>query len=118
MTDMPMFREPGQDQTFTDVPAVEHRAPKPHETSRTTETTETIVPLPHDNAKPDTAAKGTTTERPAGGRAKKRQSPRHFPVNTVTAHPKALAKAKELIADNPSYTKITPGDVPGSVIIR
>lgn len=112
MTDMPVFREPGQDPTFTHVTAAERGSTNPPEI------TETIVPLPSDTAELDTTAEESIATRPVGSQAEKRRSSRRFPVNTVTAHPKALAKAQELIAANPSYTKITPGDIPGSVIIR
>lgn len=41
-----------------------------------------------------------------------------FAVEHVKPHPVALATARRIIEANPTYTKILPGDEPGSVIIR
>jgi len=41
-----------------------------------------------------------------------------FPVHVVKPHPLAFERAQEIIEANDSYTKILPGDEPGTVIVR
>lgn len=56
--------------------------------------------------------------RPRTQRARKNQEP-VFPVHTVTPHPLAVQRAQEILdASGGTYTKILPGDEPGTIIIR
>lgn len=56
-----------------------------------------------------------TKQRPTTARKNQQQT---FPVHVVKPHPLAFARAQEIIEANDSYTKILPGDEPGTVIVR
>lgn len=114
MGDMPVFQEPGGERATDGGQATKSDGTKPCELPGAAEVPETAPPLPSDMGRAETPRQRRTSDP----RAKKRQQSHRFPVATVTAHPMALAKAQDLIATNPSYTKILPGDIPGSVIIR
>lgn len=51
---------------------------------------------------------------PAASRKNQQQT---FPVHVVKPHPLAFERAQEIIEANDSYTKILPGDEPGTVIV-
>ena len=50
--------------------------------------------------------------------APRKSQPQSFPVHVVKPHPLAFERAQEIIEANDSYTKILPGDEPGTVIVR
>lgn len=63
----------------------------------------------------DAAGEPETKQRPTAARKNQQQT---FPVHVVKPHPLAFARAQEIIEANDSYTKILPGDEPGTVIVR
>lgn len=62
----------------------------------------------------------TTPVTRSKGKSQRSTQPRvpQFPVEYIRPHPLALAMARRIIESNPSYTKVLPGDEPGSLIIR
>lgn len=66
-----------------------------------------------------TAAPEAKEETPKRRRTAPRKNQQQaFPVHVVKPHPLAFERAQEIIEANGSYTKILPGDEPGTVIVR
>lgn len=66
----------------------------------------------------ESAAEAAKPGRVRAPRARKSTDP-VFPVHTVTPHPLAVQRAQEILEESGgSYTKILPGDEPGTIIIR
>lgn len=63
---------------------------------------------------PEPVAEETSRRRGAPRKAQNQA----FPVHVVKPHPLAFERAQEIIEENDSYTKILPGDEPGTVIVR
>ena len=79
------------------------------------EQTESTEPADSEAAD-ETTADGTSRRRRVS--ARRGQSQQAFPVHVVKPHPLAFERAQEILESNSSYTKILPGDEPGTVIIR
>lgn len=64
------------------------------------------------------------SEEPRAKDARRKSSRRSrkepvFPVHTVTPHPLAFERARQILEESGgAYTKILPGDEPGTVVIR
>lgn len=65
-------------------------------------------------AAPEASGEPASRRRPAVRKAQGQT----FPVHVVRPHPLAFERAQEIIEENDSYTKILPGDEPGTVIVR
>lgn len=63
----------------------------------------------------EAAGEAAPIQRRTAARKNQQQT---FPVHVVKPHPLAFARAQEIIEANDSYTKILPGDEPGTVIVR
>jgi len=125
-----IFQEPGRDteQAGTEKPqaapapvADSQSAVESHSVVAPAEPTESAEPA---DAQPDTgSATGSATgqdesAKPKRRRAVARSGPSAFPVHVVKPHPLAFARAQEILEADSSYTKILPGDEPGTIIVR
>lgn len=119
-----VFQEPGGQGAGTAAEKTVNRsaAAQPEETGAAANE-EATAPRPEaesaEPATPDVTPQtdGAPRRRRAPGRRAQQQQ-QAFPVHVVKPHPLAFERAQEILESSGSYTKILPGDEPGTVIIR